>query len=321
MFGFLQSEIDKSGWLPEYRFFLLNGNVNCEIRKLCDTLTANFLTAWIPGGILVVDESMWEFLGSSPCHAFIPRKPHPNGLLCYTMAQYTAKMRIPITLGVEPWIPLNKLSPRDSARVLLKKLLAKHDFDSKLHFIADSAFGSYADAEEYVKMGVYVTFSMTETPKEWLYQLLLHQATIDSGRVAIVPFASSLDGVLASSLRVKTENDKIVDIRTITTSFEWSAPAETEWTVARIGARRASQERRFEYETLWASGETTWEPAYSFMSDDGTFNTDWLEMAHEEDIRDAVGDLTQADLVAICDTKSWKVDCICRCVTTSNHSF
>jgi hypothetical protein len=299
--------VNKTGWLPKYRFFLINGNIDGNIRELCDIFSENCLKSLRPGDTVVIDESVWEYLGDSPCHAFIPRKPHPNGLLIYVLAGYTAKMRIPIIIAVEPWIPFNKLTPRDSAKALMARLHKAYGQETDFHLVADSAFGSYSDAEDYAKKRIWVTFSMAETPKQWLYELLLHEAVVDSGRVALLPMASSNNVILASCFRVKTEKDKIIDIKTISTAYDVEITAQVEPRVVSVESKRTTKTGRLEYETKWADGDLTWEPAKSYMDLDGTFNIKWLEKAKEVDIRDALADLTQAELIAICDARSWKV--------------
>jgi len=78
----LQSkEIDY--WLPRNRFYHIQGNAGPEISVFCDLLNQVWLAIWLPGGVLVIDESLWEFLGLSPNHVNIPRKPHPNGHVVY----------------------------------------------------------------------------------------------------------------------------------------------------------------------------------------------------------------------------------------------
>ena len=95
-----------------------------DIVDLCRVIGAQWQQAWEPGNTLVVDESVYAFLGESPCHTYIPRKPHPNGLLSYGISGYTSVLRLPMLLDLEPWVPGNKLSARDSAKALVARTRA-----------------------------------------------------------------------------------------------------------------------------------------------------------------------------------------------------
>lgn len=304
---FAQADLDKSGWLPLYRFFLINGNINVNVVNFCRIITECWQQAWLPGNNLVVDESVYEFLGESPCHVYIPRKPHPNGLMSYGLSGYTAELRMPMLVDLEPWVPTNKLSARDAAKALVDRLCKFHgDALHPPHIIMDSAFGSFSDASEYYSKGVVVTMSIAENKKAWLWDMLTYDCPLDSGRVALVPMDGANQFLLASAYHVKTDSDKIVDIRTITTAFRWTRPIELEPMVLRLGQRRTHATGFFEYETFWADGDITWQQARSFMDDDGTFTDIWLENAAFEDIEDALGDLAAAALINICEAKSWK---------------
>lgn len=65
-----------------------------------------------PGSILVVDESIYEFNGGCPVKMYIPRKPHPNGLLNYGLSGYflVGADLVPYTLDYEPRTLTNQVS-------------------------------------------------------------------------------------------------------------------------------------------------------------------------------------------------------------------
>lgn len=70
---FFQQEVVRSGWLHKYRFYLINGNIKPTadgLLHLCQQLGASWQEAWQPGNTLVVDESVYEFLGESPCQMY-----------------------------------------------------------------------------------------------------------------------------------------------------------------------------------------------------------------------------------------------------------
>lgn len=102
-----------------------------------------------PGSKLAIDESMWEFLGQCPVRRFIPRKPHPNGLLAYGVAGYliVGFHKIPIVYDYEPYTLNNLVGPHEAMMRLVRRLCERHP-QLKFHFFVDSAFGSFERMRE-----------------------------------------------------------------------------------------------------------------------------------------------------------------------------
>jgi hypothetical protein len=295
-----------ASWLPQYRFFLINGNIKVDLHTFSRLLTARSQLVWQPSNTLTVDESIYDSDCVSPVHVYIPRKPHPNGLLSYGLAGYTAHGKFPMLLDLEPYLPANRVSAREAARRLAERFQENHPH-LNLHLVADSAFGSFKEANYYLDKGILITMSMSYKEKPWLWDLLTHKCPLDSGRSALVPSNEPNSTIVASAFHTKSENDKIIDILTISTAFELKRPPISEETVIKIGPRRLNEAGHFEYETLWADGDRTWQDAHSFMDDDGAFNVLWLEKAEKEDIRMALDHFSVAELVAVCASQKWKV--------------
>jgi hypothetical protein len=280
-----------------------------NIINLCRILGTQWQLAWQPGNTLVVDESVYEYLGASPCHVYIPRKPHPNGIMSYGISGYTSVLRLPMLLDLEPWVPSNKLSARDSAKALVERTRAAHP-TLQLHVVMDSAFGSFGDVPLYHSKAVSVTTSMAENKKSWLWDLLGYQCPLEAGRTALFPMDGTDDYFLASLYRTKSDSGKTIDIRTVTSAFDFTKPENPEDEVVSVGERRENANGLFEYHTNWTDGSATWQQARSFMDDDGTFNFNWLEKAENEDVQAALRDLTADELMELCDRQSWKVHLI-----------
>jgi hypothetical protein len=227
-------------------------------------------------------------------------------MLSYGLSGYTSELRLPIVIDLEPWIPLNKLSPRDSAKILVHRLQKAHPH-LKPHIVMDSAFGSFTDVGHYHSKGVLVTFSMAAKKKSWLWDLLLWQVPVDAGRVALLSLPNPSAHLLASGYRVMSESRKLIDIRTVSTAFKFKPAESADLVVVKIGGRRRHDSGFFEYETHWEDGDVTWQQARSFMDLDGTFVILWLEKAEEVDIMEALSDLTVDKLQEICKLRSWKV--------------
>lgn len=215
-------------------------------------------------------------------------------------------MKLPMLLDIEPWVPLNKLTARDSAAALIGRLRISHP-QVQPHIVMDSLFGSFSDVRKYYAKGVLVTMSMAQKPKSWLWDMLGWRCPLNSGRAALLPLDENEHYFLASLYHTRTESDKIIDIRTVTSAFAFTPPDASEPTVARIGGRRSTPQELFEYETYWLDGDVTWQLGQSFMDADGTFNIYWLQKAEAEDIRAVLADLTVDQLTDLCRHQSWKV--------------
>lgn len=107
-----------------------------------------------PGVKFVIDESLYEFLGKSPAKRYIPRKPHPNGLLCYALCGeiMVDTFRLPLVLDSEAYTVENNVGPHKAMMRLLSRFKERH-VTVKPHLFVDSAFGSFDRLNEIVKQG------------------------------------------------------------------------------------------------------------------------------------------------------------------------
>lgn len=212
---------------------------------------------------------------------------------------------MPIVLDLVPHLPGARASAHGALLELTRRFRKAHPA-VPLHVVADSAFGSFTTIEKMRELGAHATFSMAPNHRPWLWEMMAWECDLDSGRTALLPILDGREHALASVFHVKSETDKIIDIRTLTTGFAWTRPESAEWTVAKIGQRRISADGIFEYETFWGDGSVTWQQARSFMDDDGKFTIAWLEKAVAEDLQEALVDLTADQLAALCDAQGWK---------------
>jgi len=277
-----------------------------DIMKICEMIRGRAREAWLPGGRLVVDESVYEFLGDSPVHVFIPRKPHPNGQLSYGLACRSASQEMPCLIDFEPYLPGNKVTPREAARRLIRRFVEGNP-ELAPQFVLDSAFGSFSEIEYYRDIEVNVTYSMSSKEKKWLWDLLLHECPVNNGRTAVHPYSDGNNAFLVSAFRAMNEKHKLFDILTVTNGFYATPPDEIEEIVTLVEPAQDDGEGGLAYPTTWASGEVTLEPVSSFMDEDGTFNNLWLEIATSDDIKSALKGKTVEELCLILDAQGWKV--------------
>ncbi len=260
----------------------------------------------MPGGRLVIDESVYEYLGKSPVHVFIPRKPHPNGQMSYGLACKTAVQEMPCLIDFEPYLPGNKVSARSAARKLITRFQDDHP-ELAPQFVMDAAFGSFSEIEYYRDVTANVTYSMNSIQNKWLWDLLLHDCPLNQGRCAIFPFSDNENSFLVNAFRAVNEKGKLVDILTMSSGFTATPPQEVEPVVVLVEPGQIDDEGNTVYETTWANGDITMEPASHFMDDDGTFNNKWLNIATKEDIQGALDGMTIAELHTLLDAQGWKV--------------
>ena len=154
---------------------------------------------------------------------------------------------MPIVLDLVPYLPGSRSTAHDALLELTKRFRKAHPA-IPLHVIGDSAFGSFTTIEKVRQLGAHATFSMASSRKTWLWEMLAWQCEIDSGRTALLPILDGTEHAFASIFRVKSETDKIIDIRTLATGFSWVRPESAEWVVSRIGGRRTNDNGVYEYE-------------------------------------------------------------------------
>lgn len=89
-YNLFHQKIEKPAWyLAKRRFVALHANISCDNTLLAHTLSQQVRAAWEVGSFLIEDETVFEWTGNSPVKVYIPRKPHPNGLLAYGQCTWT----------------------------------------------------------------------------------------------------------------------------------------------------------------------------------------------------------------------------------------
>lgn len=131
----------KPTWfLPEHKFSLWNSAVGSEnIDALSAALSKAVNDVWEPTSLLAIDETVFAYEGNSPVRVYIPRKPHPNGLLSYGMCTwvYVAGRKLPVLLDTLPFSSTaTKMSAQESMMELVRRFVqvpSYHPASSSLH--------------------------------------------------------------------------------------------------------------------------------------------------------------------------------------------
>lgn len=158
------AEHRKDWYPPKYRFLNVNGHLRCNIISLAHSLGEVASTLFHPPSLLVVDESMYEYLGATEHRRYIPRKLHQNGLLCYCLAGYAFvdSYKIPIVFDYEPYVVGeggNEVSAQEAMTRLQNRFHMRHP-TIPVHLVVDSAFGSFARMHELRQLGTLLSFSV-----------------------------------------------------------------------------------------------------------------------------------------------------------------
>jgi hypothetical protein len=256
----------------------------------------------LPGGILVVDESLYEFNGECPVKRYIPRKPHPNGILVYCLAGYlyVGEYELPYVFDIEPYVLDNLVSAQEAMMCLYNRFLERHPLLHP-HLVVDSAFGSFDKIEDIVNSGGGATMSMPANAKSWLWELLDFNCGIDEGRLAFLPTSK----IVVSSFKVLTEAGNEHQIKTISSGCSLDEAGDEEEIVSKVIARRVVRDNT-EYHTEFMDGHREWLGARQFIDDDGTTNFSWLHFADADDLGAAFESFTHNQLREMCTAQGWK---------------
>lgn len=270
----------------------MNSRIRYDIESLCHSISEAAYRVINPGSILVVDESLFEYNGECPVRRYIPRKPHPNGLLVYGLAGYFhfGTTSMPFCLDFEPYVPNNLVSPQSAMTALLRRARIRRPTLTP-HLFVDSAFGSLEKLREIRRLGAHATMSMPATSLKGVWELLDFKCGVDEGRLAHFPN----ENFVISSFKVISETRKIHVIKTISSGCELAEDLTDESDVSRIIARRELN-NELEYQVEFMDGHREWLTSGAFIDDDGTVNITWLHYAKEDDLYRAFKPLTHARL-------------------------
>jgi hypothetical protein len=185
------------GLVHPHRFTALNGAhifTEVEISTLQEALRSNLRTIVALGNYAVVDETVYAHTGHQMRvdgnSILIPGKPHPYGLLAYSLVQALLHSGCPILVDFEPRLPDARMSGPVALRVLVARSFPK--LDTQLHVYADSLFSGTTQISEFRRTGVKVTISFggnAETPLRALRSAVIPDLASASSTTFAVPSA------------------------------------------------------------------------------------------------------------------------------------
>jgi hypothetical protein len=153
---------------------------NDELFQIFSVMRLAYRRCWVGEGCVVLDETLYEYQPDAATQrefemrldpipvVYIPRKPHPNGLLNYQLVAISSRSGQPYVLDFEPRITLD-VSPRSALFSLMSRWESRAQ---TLHLVADSAFSGILTVTQLAGMGFRVTCSMSTREQKLTWQLL-----------------------------------------------------------------------------------------------------------------------------------------------------
>lgn len=156
--------------IVEKRYKSIISSLNCNFDVLPELLRTSWKEAINPSNHFSVDESLYSYHStqdeSSP-QRYIPRKPHPNGLLCY-MAAFKTKFG-PYLFDLEPdYVQWDKLD----ARVALERILQRWKWEKAPHVVADAGFSGESAQIVIADLQAFFTTSFNIAHNRKIFDLL-----------------------------------------------------------------------------------------------------------------------------------------------------
>jgi len=165
------------------RFKSIHSSLVFDIAKLLeffDLLRTSFQKYWTPGSIVCFDESVYAYKprkstkeksekkGDPIPSVYIPRKPHPNGLLNWCLVTVSSTTGLPFVIDFEPHLSFPTISGQNA----ILKMHQRWPYPFKPCYVADATIGSFELLQEMHSSNSFACFSISKKVKPWLWQLL-----------------------------------------------------------------------------------------------------------------------------------------------------
>ena len=168
-FNVLPPELTK--WpFNEKRYKAIISSLSCDFEELSTILHRCWCDVINPSHDFAIDEAIFAYHSrvdvSSP-QRYIPRKPHPNGLLTYYAGFNTCHG--PFIFDLEP----DYQNPSLNARLAVQKMVQRWKCkDVTPHVTLDAGFSGEEGIEIVKDLNCFTTASFNKAHKSWLFNLL-----------------------------------------------------------------------------------------------------------------------------------------------------
>ena len=160
------------------RFTAIQSSLSCDWKRLFELLRVSWSSAIDPGGSFAIDEAMFSFQSKDEhCpKRYIPRKPHPNGLLAYVAALKTS-CGAPYVFDIEGDVDVDKMNPRSALLAMMERFPWPH---LTPHVAIDAGFSGEESMKILLDKGVFFTSAVNTNHKRWLHDLLSRNCPTNS---------------------------------------------------------------------------------------------------------------------------------------------
>jgi hypothetical protein len=135
---------------------------------------------------------------------YMPRKPHPNGLLSHLLCcsipnPIVANETIPFVLDIIPHLEMHDYSAKEVVEAFMDRWL----LEAKPHLVGDAAYGSFETLTKIVNWGGNGTFSFNSNKENFLWETLAFNVPPQNSRIAEnESFVASVHVINANGKRV-----------------------------------------------------------------------------------------------------------------------
>jgi len=155
--------------ISEKRFKAISSSLDANFLELADLIRTSWKEAINPGTEFSIDETLYSFHSrgdpTSP-QRYVPRKPHPNGLLSYMAGFKTAHG--PYLFDLEPDFEIQALN----ARVAMERIVQRWDWAITPHVIVDAGFSGENPIAIVGDMGARITAGLNVAHFRFLFDTL-----------------------------------------------------------------------------------------------------------------------------------------------------
>lgn len=179
-----------------------------EFNQLIDIIRASFKECWSNPVHVAADEALYGYQPSKETKkkyekkkdpipvVYIPRKPHPNGLLNYKLVVKSEKTKKPYVLDFQPKF-INTTSSE-----ALEGFINRWSYTTTPHFIVDAGIGTFDIMEKIEEKSFYMTMASKSNSKPFLWNLLKRDTHIGCWN------AAGKGNIMASIRNTNEENSE-----------------------------------------------------------------------------------------------------------------
>jgi len=180
-----------------------------QLQDIFNQIRSSFQKYWDPGSIMIIDESLYAYKPKNTTIAkientepipvvYIPRKPHPNGLLNFLFATKSSNTGLPYVIDFQPHLTHPQLTPSEIVRLFV----ARWTYSHSPIIVGDSKIIGFKLVNELMEQGIRSTFSCSVNDHSFHMKLLLSNYSVQSHEILISCLKGESDGMSRNHLLI-----------------------------------------------------------------------------------------------------------------------